>query len=331
LRISRRSKKVVTIDDVLAARRVIDGRLHRTPLVGSAALGAMIGAPLYLKLESWQKTGSFKPRGVLNKIAALSQAERERGLITASAGNHAQALAWAAGAEGLACTVVMPETAPAAKLAATQGYGGTVVLEPSTLTVFARAQALAAEHGYTFVAPFDDSAVVAGQGTVGLEILDDLPDVGTVVVPIGGGGLIAGIALAIKSRRRDVRIVGVEPRGAAKMWRSRQSGRAERLEKIDTIADGLSAPFAGQIPFALVQQYVDDLVLVDDDAMRQAMILILERCKLLAEPSGAAALAALLSGLVKTPSQAPVVAIVSGGNVDAARLAQLIAMPAGLA
>src|SRR6266508_1322511 len=149
---------MLTIDDVLAAQQVIAGRLHRTPLIGSAALSARVGAPLYLKLESWQKTGSFKPRGVLNKIAALSQAERDRGLVTASAGNHAQALAWAASAEGIACTVVMPETAPAAKLAATQGYGGAIVLEPSTLTVFTRAQALAAEHGYTFVPPFADPA-----------------------------------------------------------------------------------------------------------------------------------------------------------------------------
>jgi threonine dehydratase len=270
---------MLTLNDVLAAQRVIGGRLHRTPLIGSAALSTQVGAPLYLKLESWQKTGSFKPRGVLNKIAALSQAERERGLITASAGNHAQALA--------------------------------------------------AEHGYTFVAPFDDPAIVAGQGTVGLEILDDLPDVGTVVVPIGGGGLIAGIALAIKSRRPGVRIVGVEPRGAAKMWRSRQSGQPERLDRIDTIADGLSAPFAGQLPFALVQQYVDDLVLVDDADIRTAMALILERCKLLAEPGGAAALAGLLSGAVVAQPGAPAVAIVSGGNVDAARLAQLLTVPAG--
>jgi threonine dehydratase len=218
----------------------------------------------------------------------------------------------------------MPETAPAAKLAATRGYGGTIVLEPSTLTVFTRAQALAAEHGYTFVAPFDDQAIVAGQGTVGLEILDDLPDVGTVVVPIGGGGLIAGIALAIKSRRPGVRVVGVEPQGAAAMWRSRQTGQPERLDTIDTIADGLSAPFAGQIPFALVQQYVDDLVLVDDADIRAAMTLILERCKLLAEPGGATALAGLLSGAITPQPQAPVVAILSGGNIDAARLVQLV-------
>jgi len=316
---------MLTIDDVLAAQQVIAGRLHHTPLVGSAALSARIGAPLYLKLESWQKTGSFKPRGVLNKIAALSQDERARGLVTASAGNHAQALAWAAGAEGIACTVVMPETAPAAKLAATQGYGGNIVLEPSTLTVFARAQALAAEHGYTLVPPFDDPAIIAGQGTVGLEILDDLPDVGTVVVPIGGGGLIAGIALAIKSRRPAVRIVGVEPEGAAAMWRSSQTGQAARLEKIATIADGLSAPFAGELPFALVQQYVDDLVLVNDADILSAMVLILERCKLLAEPAGAAAVAALLSGAAQIKPGAPVVAVLSGGNVDAGRLAGLLA------
>jgi threonine dehydratase len=315
---------MITIDNVLAAQQVIAERLHRTPLVGSAALSARIGAPLYLKLENWQKTGSFKPRGVLNKIAALSQAERDRGLVTASAGNHAQALAWAASAEGITCTVVMPETAPEAKLAATQGYGGTIVLEPNTLTVFTRAQALAAEHGYTFVHGFDDPAIIAGQGTVGLEILEDLPDVGTVVVPIGGGGLIAGIALAIKSRRPGVRIVGVEPEGAAAMWRSRQSGQAARLDKIATIADGLSAPFAGEIPFALVQQYVDDLVLVNDADILSAMTLILERCKLLVEPSGAAALAALLSGAVTVQQPAPIAIILSGGNIDAARLAQLL-------
>src|SRR5215213_6611049 len=315
---------MLTVDDIVTARHVIAGRLHRTPLIHSAALSAQVGAQLYLKLENWQKTGSFKPRGVLNKIAMLSPAERARGLVTASAGNHAQALAWAAAAEGIHCTVVMPQTAPAAKLAATQGYGGTIVLEPSTLTVFARAQALAAEHGYTFVAPFDDPAIVTGQGTVGLEILDDLPDVGTVVVPIGGGGLIAGIAVAIKSRRPAVRIVGVEPEGAAKMWRSRQTGQPHRLDKITTIADGLSAPFAGEIPFALVQQYIDDLALVNDADILAAMTLILERCKLLVEPSGAAALAGLLSGAVKVQADAPVAIILSGGNIDVARLAQLL-------
>jgi threonine dehydratase len=316
---------MLTLDDVLAAQRVITGRLHRTPLAGSAALSERIGAPMYLKLENWQKTGSFKPRGVLNRIAALSQDERARGLVTASAGNHAQALAWAAAAEGLPCTVVMPETAPAAKIAATRGYGATIVFEPSTLTVFERANALVAEHGYTLVPPFDDPAVVAGQGTVGLEILDDLPDAGTIVVPIGGGGLIAGVALAVKSRRPGLRVVGVEPEGAAAMWRSREAGKPVRLDNVATIADGLTAPFAGAVPFALVQRYVDDVVLVSDADIREAMILILERCKLLAEPGGAAGVAALLSGAAQAQPGAPVVAVLSGGNVDAKRLASLIA------
>jgi threonine dehydratase len=319
--------RVVTIDDIRAAQQVIAGRLHRTPLVASAALSTLVGAPLYLKLENWQKTGSFKPRGVLTKIAALSQAERARGLVTASAGNHAQALAWAAAAEGLPCTVVMPETAPAAKIAATRGYGATIVFEPSTLTVFERAHALVAEHGYTLVPPFDDPAIVAGQGTVSLEILEDLPDAGTLVVPIGGGGLIAGMALAAKSLRPGIRIVGVEPEGAAAMWRSRQAGRPVRLDSVATIADGLSAPFAGNVPFEIVQQYVDDLVLVSDAAIREAMILILERCKQLAEPGGAAGLAALLSGAAQVQPGAPVVVVLSGGNVDAGRLAKLLAEP----
>jgi threonine dehydratase len=319
---------MVTLEDVRSAQRIIAGRLHRTPLVSSTSLGERIGAPLFIKLENWQKTGSFKTRGVLTKIAALSQAERERGLVTASAGNHAQALAWAASAEHLSCTIVMPEKAPAAKLAATQGYGGTVVLEPNMLNVISRAQALATERGATFVPPFDDPAIIAGQGTVGLEILDDLPDVGTIVVPIGGGGLIAGIALAIKSHRPNVRIIGVEPEGAASMWQSRQAGHAVHLNSIQTIADGLSSPFAGELTFELVQHYVDDLVLVTDADIRAAMALLLERCKLLAEPAGATALAALLCDAIAVQTDAPVVAILSGGNVDVSRLAQLLANPA---
>jgi threonine dehydratase len=315
---------MVTLDDVIAAREVIAGRVHRTPVVGSAALSAQVGAPLYFKLENWQKTGSFKPRGVLTKIAQLTPDERARGLVTASAGNHAQAVAWAAQAAGLACTVVMPEVAPAAKIAATQGYGGTIVFEPSTLTVFQRAQALVDEHGYTFIPPFDDPAIIAGQGTVGLEILEDLPDAGTIVVPIGGGGLLAGVALVIKRLRPDIRIVGVEPEGAAVMWRSREAGHPVRLDRIQTIADGLAAPFAGEITFPLVQQYVDDLVIVRDADIRAALVLILERCKLLVEPAGATGLAALLTGAVQVAADRPVVAILSGGNIDTVRLTRVL-------
>lgn len=315
---------MIGLEEVQAAQRLIAGRLHRTPLVSSTKIGEMLGVPLFFKVECWQKTGSFKVRGVLNKLATLSQAERQAGLVAASAGNHAQALAWAAAAENLACTVVMPETAPAAKIAATQAYGAKISFQPTFFTLFSHAQELAAEHGYTFVPPFDDPAIVAGQGTIGLEILEDLPEAATVVVAIGGGGLIAGVALAIKSLRPDVRVIGVEPTGAAKMWQSRQQGRAMRLESVQTIADGLAAPFAGELPFAIVQKYVDDLVLVSDDEIRQAMVLILERTKILAEPAGAASLAALLSGKIDLAPKSPVVAIISGGNVDVARLGQLL-------
>lgn len=315
---------MVTVEDVIAARRAIEGRVHRTPLVHSTSLTARIGAPVYLKLECWQKTGSFKPRGVLTKIASLSQTQREKGLVTALAGNHAQAVSWAATSESLACTVVMPRTAPAAKLAATQDYGGTVLFEPSVLTLFSRVESLVSEQGYTFIPPFDDPAIIAGQGTVGLEIVEDLPEVGTVVVPIGGGGLIAGIAVAIKSSRPGARVVGVEQEGAAAMWHSRQAGQPIRLDRVQTIADGLAAPFAGVLPFTLVERYVDELVLVSDVEIRTAMGFILERCKVLAEPAGAVALAALLTGTIRVRPQEPVVVIVSGGNVDLTSLSQLL-------
>ncbi len=313
----------VTLADVHAAREVIAGKLHRTPIISNATLTGLVAAPLYLKLENWQKTGSFKPRGALTKIARLTPDERRRGLITASAGNHAQALAWAAAAEGVACTVVMPETAPAAKLAATRGYGARVVLEPTTMTVISRAQALAQEHGYTFVPPFDDPAIVAGHGTTGLEIVADLPDVGTVVAPVGGGGLLSGVAVAVKETRPDVRLIGVEPVGAPAMWESRRAGHPVRLPGVKTIADGLAAPFAGELNYRLIERHVDDLVLVTDEDIKAAMLLLLERAKILAEPGGAAALAALLIGVAQPAAGRPVVAIVSGGNIDVARLAQL--------
>lgn len=316
---------MVTREQIQAAQRTISGQLHRTPLVRSATLSERWGAPIHLKLENWQKTGSFKPRGVLNKITSLTDEERARGLVAASAGNHAQAVAWAARAAGLRCTVVMPETAPAAKFDATRGYGGTVVTEPTTLTLFERVATLVEEHGYTFVPPFDDEQIVAGAGTVGLEILEDLPDATTVLVPIGGGGLIAGIAVAIKEQRPDARIIGVEPEGAPAMWRSLQSHKPERLERVQTIADGLSAPFAGALPFEIVQRYVDDVVLVSDSSIREAMVLLLERCKVLAEPGGAVGIAALIEGRVTAQQGAPTVAVISGGNIDAARLATILA------
>ncbi len=315
---------MVTFDDIVAAQKTIAGRVHRTPLVGSAALSERIGAPLYLKLENWQKTGSFKVRGVLNKLRTLTPEERGRGMVTASAGNHAQALAWAAQAEDVPCTVVMPESAMPAKLAAVRGYGASVVLESTVMRVIERAKELAQEQGMTYIPPFDDPAIIAGAGTTGLEIIEDLPDVGTIVVGIGGGGLIAGVALAVKTYHPRVRVIGVEPEGAPSMKRSLEAGQAVRLDSVHTIADGLAPPYAGAPNYEIVRQYVDDVVLVEDAAIRDAMVLILERTKLLAEPSGAAAMAALLSGAATFDADAPVVSIISGGNIGADRLAQLI-------
>ncbi|MFN8473340.1 MAG: threonine/serine dehydratase [Anaerolineae bacterium] len=316
---------MVTLDDVVAAQKTIAGRVHRTPLVSSGALSERVGAPLYLKLENWQKTGSFKVRGVLNKLRTLTAEDRARGMVTASAGNHAQALAWAAQAEGVPCTVVMPESAMPAKLAAVRGYGASVVLESTVMRVIERAKELAQEQGMTYIPPFDDPAIIAGAGTTGLEIVEDLPDVGTVVVGIGGGGLIAGVAVAVKTFHPRVRVIGVEPEGAPSMKRSLEVGHPVRLDSVNTIADGLAPPYAGAPNFEIVRQYVDDVVLVNDTAIRDAMVLILERTKLLAEPSGAAATAALLNGAATFNPDAPVVSIVSGGNVGADRLAQLIA------
>lgn len=316
---------MVTLDDVLKAHRGLEGRVRRTPLLSSTQFEQRVGVPVYLKLENWQRTGSFKVRGALTKVAALGPAERERGVVTASAGNHAQAMAYASTAEGVSCTVVMPAAAPAAKVEATRGYGANVVLEPDRMQLFTTLERIAEEQGATLVSPFDDPYVIAGQGTVSLEILEDLPEVGTIVAPIGGGGLLAGVAVAVKSQRPDVRIVGVEPEGAAAMYRSREAGRPMQLEEINTIADGLAAPFAGEITFPLIDQYVDDLVLVSDDEIRQAMFLLLERCKVLAEPAGAAALATLLTGKANVRPDAPAVAIVSGGNTDVANLSQLLA------
>ncbi|MFN8496687.1 MAG: threonine/serine dehydratase [Anaerolineae bacterium] len=315
---------MVTFDDVVAAQKTIAGRVHRTPLVSSNTLSERVGAPLYLKLESWQKTGSFKVRGVLNKLRTLAPEERARGMVTASAGNHAQALAWAAQAEGVPCTVVMPESAMPAKLAAVRGYGAAVVLESTVMRVIERAKSLADERGLTYIPPFDDPAIIAGAGTVALEIIEDLPDVGTIVVGIGGGGLIAGVAVAVKTFHPRVRIIGVEPEGAPSMQRSLAVGHPVRLESVHTIADGLAPPYAGAPNFEIVRQYVDDVVLVDDTAIRDAMVLILERTKLLAEPSGAAATAALLTGAAAFAPDLPVVSIISGGNIGADRLAQLI-------
>jgi len=319
---------MISVADVRAARERIAGHVHRTPLVGSATLSRLTGCRAYLKLENFQKTGSFKPRGAFNNMSQLDAAQRSKGVITISAGNHAQGVSYAASLLGIRAVVVMPGSASRLKAEAARGYGAEVILHGDMAGAFQKLEEVRSERGLIFVHPFDDDRTIAGQGTVGLEILEDLPDVDTVVVGIGGGGLISGVALAVKECRPRTRVIGVEPTGAAVMHLSRATGAPARLDRLDTIADGLAAPFAGTRNFEIVQKYVDDLVLVDDSEIRSAMKLLLERCKVLAEPAGAAATAALLAGRIPSRNGAGRTAvIVSGGNVGLDTLSDLLKSP----
>jgi threonine dehydratase len=318
---------MVTLSDVREAQRVIAGRVHRTPLLSAHSLGNMAQPPvnLFVKAELLQKTGSFKVRGALNKVLSLSDAQKCQGLITVSAGNHAQAAAWAAAAEGVAATVVMPETAVRSKVDAARGYGADVVLFAGGVTgLFDHAHELGRERGLHFIHAYDDPRIVAGAGTTGLEILEDLPDADVVIVPCGGGGLISGIAVAIKEQRPQTRIVLVEPEGAPTMHNAVAAGKSVPLERVSTIADGLTAPFAGELNLAIVQRYVDQMVLVTDDEISAALVLVMERCKLQPEPAAAASVAALLSGKAQVAEGEKVVAVLSGGNIDRDRLKSLL-------
>jgi threonine dehydratase len=303
------------------ARAVIAGRLHRTPLVHSRTLSEMTGLDVYLKLEAFQKTGSFKVRGVLNRLATLTREERASGVVTLSAGNHAQALAWAAGAEGMPAVVVMPATAVRSKVEATRGYGAEVIQTAGDL--LATAHEVRDARGLTLVHPFDDPRIIAGAATATDEIFDDLPDADAVIFGVGGGGLGSGVLVAGRARRPEARLIGVEPEGACVMRMSLDAGRALRPDAPPrTIADGLAAPFAGAITFEHFRDLKAEVVTVPDAAIVDAMWRIIERTKILAEPAAAAGLAALLAGAVR-PALAPgarVVLMISGGNVDRDRL-----------
>ncbi len=315
----------VTIDDVRAARERVMAHLHRTPSLDSATLSQRTGTDLAIKCETFQRTGSFKARGALNALFQLSDEQKARGVITLSAGNHGQGLAFAAQKVGTRAVVFMPETAVPAKVDAIRGYGAEAMFAPTMETLFAAMEAYKEEHGLTYVAPFSDPDIIAGQGIVGLEIVEDVPDVETVVVPVGGGGLIAGILVAVKSLRPDVRVVGVEPVGSNIVTHSRAEGRLVTPEKIDTIADGLAAPFAGEVSQPIIDALVDDMVLVEDDEILKAMRLIIERCKIVVEPAGAAATAALMAGLIPASKGTRTVALLSGGNIDLRKLAEFLA------
>ena len=315
---------MITKDDIVAASRRIQPHIHQTPVISSTRLGNRAGGVrLALKCESMQRTGSFKARGALNAMMQLSHADKARGVVTVSAGNHAQALAWAAGMVGSECVAVMPEGASASKVEATQGYGGKVELVGGEKArAFERAQQIASE-GRVMVHPFEDPRVMAGQGTVGLEIMEQCADVQTLVVPIGGGGLISGVAVAIKSERPDVRIIGVEPEGAATMRKSLDAGSPQQIP-VDTVADGLAAPMVGAMTLEATKKYVDDVVLVTDEEILSAMRDLLVYAKLVAEPAAAAGVAALMSGRIVADRGSSVVAVLSGGNVDVARLKSLL-------
>jgi threonine dehydratase len=291
--------------------------IHHTPLVASRTLGELSGFDVRLKAEMFQRTGSYKIRGPLNKFAHLSDDERRRGVICSSAGNHAQGVALAAQIYGIQAVVVMAENATPSKVAATRAYGAEVVSH-GTIWDEAndRARALVRERGYTYVHPFDDLQLIAGQGTLGLEIVRDWPEVEVVVVPIGGGGLISGVAMAVKAVKPSIRVVGVESSGAPGMRDSVRAGSVVTLDRVDCIIDGLRVKRVGETTFEVVRRYVDDIVTLADEEIFEAMLWIMSRAKLVVEGAAAAPVAALLHGLVSAPPGARVACVLSGGNVN---------------
>ncbi|HUO51625.1 MAG TPA: threonine/serine dehydratase [Gemmatimonadaceae bacterium] len=307
---------LVTLDDLRAAAAVLRGQAVRTPLLPADDLAAEIGAPsVHLKPETLQRGGAFKFRGAYTFLARLPAETRARGVIAPSSGNHAQAVALAARIFGVPCTVVMPTSVTAPKRAGAERYGAKVVLAGTTTADrMARALEIVKAEGSVLVPPYDDATIIAGQGTAGLEIVEDLPAVGTVVVPVGGGGLSAGVATAVKLLAPAARVIGVEPAGAPKLSRARAAGHPVALERTGGLADGLLAVEIGTLPFQHHSRYIDDVVLVEDAALPGAMRWLLDRMKLVVEPSGAITIAALREGLVRP--RGPTVAVLSGGNIE---------------
>jgi threonine dehydratase len=308
---------MLELSAVRAARDRVAQTARHTPVDSSHTFSAMTGADVHLKLETFQRTGSFKIRGATNRIATLSDAERDAGVVTASAGNHAQGVALAASRIGVDALVVMPEHAPLSKVEATRHYGATVELNGEDYAAAAeRAREIEREQGRYYLHAFDDEMVMAGQGTIGLEILEDLPGVETVVVPIGGGGLIAGIATAVKGTSPETRVVGVQAEGAASAAASLDKGEIVERERVDTIADGIATRRVGDRPFDVIKARVDEVVTVDDDAIAVAVTRQLERSKTLVEGAGAVPLAAMLEGAFDYADGETVVPVLSGGNID---------------
>jgi threonine dehydratase len=314
---------VVTLQDVEAAREVIRDVAIVTPMEQSRWLSAQVGGPVWLKCENLQRTGSFKIRGGYVRISRLTPEERARGVVAASAGNHAQGVALAAQLLGIKSTVFMPEGAPIPKERATRAYGADVVFEGHVLEdSLVAARRFAEETGAVLIHPFDHLDIVAGQGTLGLEVLEQVPEVQTVLVPTGGGGLLGGVALAIKALRPDVRVIGVQAAGAAAYPDSLEHGSPVQLPAMKTMADGIAVGLPGDIPFTEVRNHVDEVRTVSEESLSRALLALVERAKMVVEPAGAAAVAALLDS--PQDFAAPVVAVLSGGNIDPLLLGKVI-------
>ncbi len=306
----------VSIADIRQAYEFLKPIIHHTTQAPSRTLQAMTGADIYLKSEHMQRGGSFKVRGASYKISRLTEEQRQAGVIAASAGNHAQGVAIAAAQYGIPCTIVMPENAPLAKVTATQGYGAQVVLHGASYDdAYQRCLELQQQLGATYIHAFDDPDIIAGQGTLGLEMLNDLPDADAIVVPIGGGGLISGIAIAARALKPDITIIGVEAAGAPSIRASLDIGGVATLPAITTIADGIAVKRPGALTYSIIEKLVDDVVLVNDEAIINTVLLLMERCKMLVEGAGAAGLAALLSGAIQLKGKKVLVPL-TGGNID---------------
>src|SRR3990167_8267949 len=310
-------------EDVLKAQSQRGDEIRKTPLTYSPIFSQLTGSEVYLKAEFQQKTGSFKIRGAYFKIKSLTEEEKKKGVITASAGNHAQGVAFASSLEKIPCTIVMPKNASPAKVSATRGYGATVVLEGSNYDEsWTKAKEIAKKTGANIVHAFDDPHVIAAQGVIGLEILEDLPDVDEIYVPIGGGGLAAGVLIAIKEKNPNIKVIGVQSKSFPSMYESVKNGSLTSCGGARTIADGISVKIPGQITFSIIKELIDEIVLVDDSEIIKAMFLLMERMKFVVEPAGVVGLAYLISA--KPSPGKKVVAILTGGNVDMYLLGQIV-------
>ncbi|MBU2699379.1 threonine dehydratase [Sporomusaceae bacterium BoRhaA] len=314
----------ISLEDIKKARETLKGVVCRTELAYTNTLSDLTGNQVYLKMENQQRTGSFKLRGAYNKVANLTENEKKHGIIASSAGNHAQGTALAGTLFGIPTTIVMPKNAPLSKVKATQGYGATVVLHGGFYDeAYEEARRIQTEKQLTFVHPFNDPMVIAGQGTIGLEILEDLPDVEAVVVPIGGGGLIAGVAVAIKNLKPDVKVIGVQTKNMPSMAEAIAQKKIVTCNGSPTIADGIAVKTPGELTFDIIQRYVDDIVTVDEEEIASAILLLMERVKTISEGAGAASVAAVLNKLQAYKNR-KIAAVISGGNIDVNMMARII-------